>query len=109
MPVTPERRSGSFHLILIPPEPFRLLAVFLSDGHDASDRVRIFGRPRMGSTSDKISGAANKTAGKAKQAAGEVTGSEKLRAEGKGQEIKGKVQTASGKAKSAVKGAVDRM
>ncbi|CAN7176242.1 CsbD family protein [Pararhizobium sp. LjRoot238] len=78
----------------------------------------------MGSTSGKISGAANQAAGKAKQAAGKATGSRKLLAEGKGQEVKGqevkgqevkgqevkgKVQSAAGKAKSAVKGAVDRM
>jgi len=78
----------------------------------------------MGSTSGKISGAANQAAGKATQAAGKATGSRKLLAEGKGQEakgqeakgqevkgqeVKGKVQSAIGKAKSAVKGAVDRM
>ncbi|OJF98750.1 CsbD family protein [Pararhizobium antarcticum] len=61
----------------------------------------------MGSTSDKISGAANQATGKVKQTAGEMTGNDKLRAEGKGQEVKGKVQSATGKAKDTVKGAVD--
>lgn len=63
----------------------------------------------MGSMSEKISGVGNQIAGKAKQAAGEVSGNDRLRAEGKGQEVKGKLQKASGDAKDAVKSAVDRM
>ena len=48
----------------------------------------------MGSTSDKIKGTANELAGKAKQAAGKATDNPKLRAEGAGQEAKGKTQKA---------------
>ena len=36
----------------------------------------------MSSTTDKISGAANKAAGNIKQSIGKVTGSDKMRAEG---------------------------
>ncbi|MCP8897153.1 CsbD family protein [Shinella daejeonensis] len=63
----------------------------------------------MGSTSDKVKGAANEMAGKAKKAVGKATDNPKLRAEGAGQEAKGKTQKAVGKAKDAVKGAVDRL
>ncbi|MFB2550899.1 CsbD family protein [Ensifer soli] len=63
----------------------------------------------MGSMSEKISGVGNQIAGKAKQAIGEATGNDRLNAEGKGQEVKGKLQKASGDAKDAVKSAVDRM
>jgi uncharacterized protein YjbJ (UPF0337 family) len=62
----------------------------------------------MGSTSDKISGLANKAAGNIKQAAGKATGSTKLQAEGKAQELKGDAQQIKGKAKDAVKKVVDR-
>jgi uncharacterized protein YjbJ (UPF0337 family) len=57
----------------------------------------------MGSTSDKVSGIANKVAGTIKQGVGKAVGSERLEAEGHIQEAKGKVQTAVGDAKSAVK------
>ena len=62
----------------------------------------------MGATSDKIKGAANQAAGNVKQAVGKATGDNKLRAEGAGQELKGKVQSTTGKAKDAIKKAVDR-
>jgi uncharacterized protein YjbJ (UPF0337 family) len=112
MPGTPDPRHKavrplkSFLLL----EPFGSAAVFRWQGRDDQDRVlNLSRRLNMGSTSDKISGAANQVAGKAKQAAGKVTDNDKLRAEGKGQEVKGKVQSATGKAKDAVKGVVDRM
>ncbi|WP_029004267.1 CsbD family protein [Azorhizobium doebereinerae] len=62
----------------------------------------------MGSTSDKISGMANEAVGNAKQGIGKAVGNDRLRAEGKVQEIKGEGQQAVGKAKDAVKNAVDR-
>ncbi|WP_311272508.1 MULTISPECIES: CsbD family protein [unclassified Rhizobium] len=62
----------------------------------------------MGSTSDKISGTANEVAGKVKQGLGNATGNDQLRAEGAAQETKGKIQSTIGKAKDAVKGAIDR-
>ena len=61
----------------------------------------------MGSTSDKIKGAANEAAGKLKAGIGKAVGSDKLRAEGEAQEIKGDAQQAMGKAKDAVKGAAN--
>jgi uncharacterized protein YjbJ (UPF0337 family) len=57
----------------------------------------------MGSTADKANGIANKAIGKTKQVVGRVFGSDRLRAEGAAQEIKGDAQRATGKAKAAVK------
>ena len=57
----------------------------------------------MGSTKDKIKGAANRTAGKLKRGIGKATGNKRLRAEGDLQKAKGDVQKAAGKAKDAVK------
>jgi uncharacterized protein YjbJ (UPF0337 family) len=62
----------------------------------------------MGSTSDKISGLANEAAGNVKQGVGNLTGSDKLKAEGKAQEVKGEAQQAKGKAKDNVKNVIDR-
>ena len=62
----------------------------------------------MGSTMDKIKGAANEAMGKAKQGIGEATGSEKLQGEGVMQEAKGKGQQALGDAKDAVKDTADK-
>jgi uncharacterized protein YjbJ (UPF0337 family) len=62
----------------------------------------------MGSTSDKIKGAANEAIGNMKQGVGKVVGSDKMQAEGKMQEIKGEAQQALGKTKDAVKDAADK-
>ena len=62
----------------------------------------------MGSTTDKIKGAANEAVGKAKQGVGEATGSERLKGEGAIQETKGKGQKAVGDAKDMAKDAADR-
>jgi len=62
----------------------------------------------MGATADRIKGATNQAVGKGKQAVGEATGSTRLQAEGAGQELKGKVQSATGKAKDEVKNRVDK-
>lgn len=61
----------------------------------------------MSSTTDKIKGVANEVAGAVKEAAGKAVGNEKLQAEGIGQQVRGKVQTAVGDAKDAVKKVVD--
>ena len=61
----------------------------------------------MSSTTDKISGAANKAAGSIKEAVGKTTGNKKLEAEGAGQKIRDGVQEAVGKAKDKVKNVVD--
>jgi uncharacterized protein YjbJ (UPF0337 family) len=57
----------------------------------------------MGSTADKVKGAANEAMGKAKQGVGEATGSDRLQGEGAVQEVKGKGQQALGDAKDAAK------
>ena len=57
----------------------------------------------MSSTSDKAKGLANEAVGNIKQGVGKVTGNDKLRAEGKAQEVKGEVQKKVGDAKDAVK------
>lgn len=62
----------------------------------------------MGSTTDKIKGAANEAIGKAKQGIGEATGSDRLKGEGVIQEVKGKGQQAMGDAKDAAKETIDR-
>ena len=62
----------------------------------------------MGSTKDKITGIANEAVGNIKQGVGKVVGSDKLRAEGKVQEIKGEGQRAVGAAKESIKDATNK-
>ncbi|UGV26128.1 CsbD family protein [Rhodopseudomonas boonkerdii] len=62
----------------------------------------------MSGTTDKIKGIANEAVGKAKQGIGEITGSDKLKAEGAAQEAKGDAQKAMGDAKNATKDAIDK-
>ena len=62
----------------------------------------------MGSTTDKIKGAANEAIGKAKQGLGEATGSDKLKGEGHIQEAKGHGQHAVAHAKDAAKEAINK-
>jgi uncharacterized protein YjbJ (UPF0337 family) len=52
---------------------------------------------------DRIDGAAKNLGGKAKEAAGNVTGDEKLKAEGKGDQVAGKVQNAVGGVKDSLR------
>lgn len=61
----------------------------------------------MSSTSDKVAGLANEAAGKIKQGVGHVTGDEKMKADGKAQELKGDAQKTAGDVKGAVKNAAD--
>lgn len=53
---------------------------------------------------DRIEGAAKNIGGKMKEAAGKVTGDHKLQAEGKADQVEGKVQNAVGGAKDAIRG-----
>lgn len=53
---------------------------------------------------DRIEGAAKNIGGKLKEAAGKLTGDEKLKAEGRADQIAGKVQNAVGGVKDAFKG-----
>lgn len=53
---------------------------------------------------DRIEGAAKNMGGKVKEAAGNVTGDEKLKAEGKADQVEGKVQNTVGGVKDAVRG-----
>ncbi|MES2835495.1 MAG: CsbD family protein [Pseudomonadota bacterium] len=52
---------------------------------------------------DRIEGAATNMGGKIKEAAGKVTGDEKLKAEGRADQLKGKVQNAVGGVKDALR------
>ena len=61
----------------------------------------------MGSTTDKIKGAANQVGGKIKEGVGKAIGNEQMEVEGKGQQVKGKVQQKVGEAKSTIKDAAD--
>jgi uncharacterized protein YjbJ (UPF0337 family) len=62
----------------------------------------------MSSTTDKIKGVANEAAGSTKEGIGKAVGSDKLRAEGAAQELKGHAQKAMGDAKDAVKHAANK-
>jgi uncharacterized protein YjbJ (UPF0337 family) len=57
----------------------------------------------MGSTMDKTKGMGNEAMGNVKQGVGKATGSERLQAEGKVQELKGEAQQAKGEIKESVK------
>ncbi|MGN7098900.1 CsbD family protein [Brevundimonas diminuta] len=52
---------------------------------------------------DRIEGAAKNMGGKLKEAAGKLTGDEKLKAEGRADQVAGKVQNAVGGVKDALK------
>lgn len=52
---------------------------------------------------DRIEGAAKNIGGKLKEAAGKVTGDEKLKAEGRADQVEGKVQNTVGGIKDAVR------
>lgn len=53
---------------------------------------------------DRVEGAAKNFGGKIKEAAGNVTGDEKLKAEGKADQVEGKVQNTVGGVKDALRG-----
>lgn len=53
---------------------------------------------------DRIEGAAKNIGGKLKEAAGKLTGDEKLKAEGRADQVAGKVQNAVGGVKDTLKG-----
>ena len=63
----------------------------------------------MSSTTDKLKGLANETVGNIKQGIGNVTGNDKLVAEGKAQELKGETQKTVGEAKDGVKNVADKI
>lgn len=52
---------------------------------------------------DRVEGAARNLGGKAKEAAGKVTGDEKLKAEGRADQVSGKVQNAVGGLKDTMR------
>lgn len=52
---------------------------------------------------DRIEGAAKTIGGKIKEAAGKVTGDTKLQAEGKAEQLEGKIQNAVGGAKDSLR------
>ncbi|MET0336595.1 MAG: CsbD family protein [Caulobacter sp.] len=52
---------------------------------------------------DEVKGAATDAKGKIKEAAGKVTGDEKLKAEGKADQLEGKVQNTIGGIKDSLK------
>lgn len=53
----------------------------------------------MGEFTDKLSAAGNKVAGNVKEAAGKATNNDKLKAEGKAQQVKGTAQDVKGSVK----------
>lgn len=73
-----------------------------------SPERNINGEHSMTSTGDKAKGLANEAAGNVKQGIGKMTGDKEMQADGFVQERKGEAQQAVGKAKDAVKNAVDK-
>ena len=63
----------------------------------------------MSSTTDKIKGLANEAVGNVKQGIGNATGNDKLKAEGKAQELKGDAQKATGDVKDGAKHVADKV
>lgn len=63
----------------------------------------------MSSTTDKIKGLANEAVGTVKQGVGRATGSDRLVAEGKAQELKGEAQQTVGKAKDGARDIADTL
>ncbi len=63
----------------------------------------------MSGMTDKLSGTANVVGGKIKQGVGDAIGSDKLEAEGIGQEAKGEAQKAVGDAKEAIKSGANKV
>ncbi|CAO4144598.1 CsbD family protein [Methylorubrum aminovorans] len=63
----------------------------------------------MSSTSDKIKGLANEAVGNIKQGVGNVTGNDKLVAEGKAQELKGEAQKTVGDVKDGARNLADKI
>jgi uncharacterized protein YjbJ (UPF0337 family) len=63
----------------------------------------------MSSTTDKIKGLANEAVGNVKQATGNVTGNDKLVAEGKAQELKGEAQKTVGDVKDGAQNLADKV
>lgn len=57
---------------------------------------------------DRIKGAAEQAKGSVKKGVGELTGDQKLQAEGTADKMKGKAQSAVGGAKDAVRDAADK-
>lgn len=62
----------------------------------------------MSSTTDKAKGIANETGGSVKEGIGKAVGSDKLRAEGAAQNLKGHAQKAVGDTKDAAKSVADK-
>ena len=71
--------------------------------HAALSEVRI-----VGSTTDKVTGAANQVGGKIKEGVGKAIGNEQMEVEGKVQQVKGKVQKSVGDAKETIKDTVNK-
>jgi uncharacterized protein YjbJ (UPF0337 family) len=63
----------------------------------------------MSSTTDKIKGLANEAVGNVKQGIGNATDNDKLKAEGKAQELKGDAQKATGDVKDGAKHVADKV
>ncbi len=58
---------------------------------------------------DRIKGKVKEVAGAAQEARGKITGDEKDRQEGVAKQVEGKVQNTVGKAKDAVRKAIDKI
>jgi len=63
----------------------------------------------MSSIEDKIKGVANQVVGKVKEEVGHITNDKKLEGESVAQNLKGKVQKATGDATDAVKSGIDKL
>lgn len=66
-------------------------------------------RTARSSTTDTIKGLANEAVGNVKQGIGSATGNDKLKAEGKAQELKGEAQKTTGDVKDGAKHVADKV
>jgi uncharacterized protein YjbJ (UPF0337 family) len=57
---------------------------------------------------DQVTGRAEEAKGKIKEAAGKIVGNDKLKAEGKVDQLTGKVKASYGDAKEKIKNAIDK-
>ena len=72
----------------------------------AQDAVN--GEPRVFADHDRVEGSGRQLGGQIKEGVGHLTGDEKLKAEGKGDQFAGKVQNAMGGLKDAVRDALHK-
>ena len=83
------------------PDPFRLVQLFAAPSRLVRNRQHRKEPGKM--DKDRLIGAGKQMTGSAKQAVGKLVGDAKLQADGKAEEVEGKLQNAVGSAKDTLK------